>query len=552
MLCQVIPSLNRKARQIISDPVLRRWLAGRLLGRRPGEPAFAAHRPPYLDGVAPLEIETSSETFPALAEAPPTAPVDLELAGETVSLRPGGEKALFGKDFADVETLLSLHRFAWLALVGDDFDPAWVGAIWTAWREIHATPDDSWAWHPYTAAERAVNVLRFARVHGLPGPIDETLDLLRAHAPAIAERLEYFGEHHTSNHLANNGRGLFLLGLWLGLEKAADLGGRILIEEGRRIFTPMGLLREGSSHYHLLAARNYDEVRREAQSHGRPEAAALAEIADRALENAASLMLPGGFPLIGDISPDLPPARLLEETAGRMARAGGPGVRDGWLRFDTGAWAGLWHAPPRGWSPMPGHGHQDMGSFELHYGSEPVFIDPGRGAYGEGGEAAFYRSAKAHSGLTVDGAEPYPPNRPYYDETFRDLIGGPPPVLSARAAGVELVHHGFARLSGVGRHRRTWRFEENHLLLDDHLEGAGKHRLTRRLITSLEPETAAGGILLKGKNRRYRLGWSGKVAPGLEPITRWHAYGRGTPATAIVIKSAETLPFSGSIILEAL
>ncbi len=548
MPCEVISSLNRKARRIISDPVLRRWLAGRLLGRRPGEPAFDAHRPPYLDGVAPLEAETPSATFTRLSEARPTASVDLELAGETVSLKPGGEAALFGRDFADLETLLSLHRFAWLGLVGDDFNPAWVGAIWTAWREIHANPDDSWAWHPYTAAERAVNVLRFARLRGLPGPMDKTLGLLCAHAPVIAERLEYFGEHHTSNHLANNGRGLFLLGLWLGLEKAADMGGRILIEEGRRIFTPSGLLREGSSHYHLLVARNYDEVRREAQAHGRPEAAALAEIADKALKSAASLMLPGGFPLIGDISPDLPPARLIKEIAG----VDGAGVGDGWLRFDSGVWAGLWHAPPRGWSPMPGHGHQDMGSFELHYEDEPLFIDPGRGAYGEDGEAAFYRSAKAHGGLTVDGAEPYPPNRPYYDETFRDLIGGPPPVLSARAGGVELTHHGFARLANVGRHRRSWRFEGKCLLLEDRLEGRGKHRLTRRLITSLEAETAAGGILLKGKNRRYRLGCSGEVAPGLEPLTRWHAYGRGTPATAIVMRSAETLPFSGSITIEAL
>lgn len=552
MLYDVISSLRRKARQVVSDPVLRRWLAGRLLGRWPGEPAFNAHRPPYLDGVAGPGIETPSGTFPAPGETPPRAPVDLELAGETVSLKPGGEKALFTRDFADVETLLSLHRFAWLALVGDDFNPAWVGAIWTAWREIHGTPDDGWAWHPYTAAERAVNVLRFARSHGLPGPKKETLDLLCAHAPVIAERLEYFGEHHTSNHLANNGRGLFLLGLWLGLEKAADLGGQILIEEGRRLFTPPGLLREGSSHYHLLAARNYDQVRREAKAHGRPEAAALAEIADRALKSAASLMLPGGFPLIGDISPDLPPDRLLEETAGRIDGPGGPFEGGGWLRFDTGAWAGLWHAPPRGWSPMPGHGHQDMGSFELHYGDEPVFIDPGRGAYGEDGEAAFYRSARAHSGVTVDGAEPYPPNRPYYDETFRERIGGPPPVLSTADGGVDLSHHGFSRLAGVGRHRRTWRFEENRLLLDDHLEGAGKHRLTRRLITPLEPETRTGEILLKGKGRRYRLRWSGGGAPGLEPVTRWHAYGGGSPATAIVIKSAVTLPFSGSITLEAL
>ncbi len=43
------------------------------MGRWPGEPAFNAHRPPYLNGVAPLEIETPSATFPAPSEAAPSS-----------------------------------------------------------------------------------------------------------------------------------------------------------------------------------------------------------------------------------------------------------------------------------------------------------------------------------------------------------------------------------------------------------------------------------------------------------------------------------------------
>ena len=37
-----------------------------------------------------------------------------------------------------------------------------------------------------------------------------------------------FCDHHTSNHLANNGRGLYIIGAVLEDEQMLDLGGQIL------------------------------------------------------------------------------------------------------------------------------------------------------------------------------------------------------------------------------------------------------------------------------------------------------------------------------------
>ena len=75
-------------------------------------------------------------------------------------------------------------------------------------------------------------------------------------------------------------------------------------------------------------------------------------------------------------------------------------------------WSGLWFLSPEGWSPMPGHGHQDAGGFEVHWKDTPLFVDVGRGAYGDDGEAALYRSALVHNGLTLDDLDPYPPHKP--------------------------------------------------------------------------------------------------------------------------------------------
>ncbi|MHA1597178.1 MAG: heparinase II/III domain-containing protein, partial [Alphaproteobacteria bacterium] len=454
----MISKLLHKVRQISADPVLRRWLIGRALGRWPAEPAFRAHCPPYLDGLLPLAPEFAVCSLRSLEAKTPSQPLTLQLAGEDITISPAEAGVTLRRDFDDVETWLSLHRFAWITPATD---PAWVDVIWRAWLEQFSTPSNEMPWHPYTAGERAVNILRFAGVHGLPGDRDASLAVLAAHAPAIAARLEYFGDHHTSNHLANNGRALYTLGATLGMDKAMGMGLGILRAEAGRLFTASGMLREGSSHYHLLVLRLYEGL-------------GLDEFSDtvrKARRAASALLLPGGLPLVGDISPDIAPDDVL---ATLDLKAGGDLDGDGWLRVDVGDWSGLWHASPEGFSHMPGHGHQDSGSFELHYGDEAVIVDAGRGAYGETGDAARYRSAAMHNGLRVDGDDPYPPNKPYYNQIFRRIVAGLPPVLKKTTDGVHLKY---------GDVRRDWRFDDDKMTIVDHVRGGGAHTVTRTLIT---------------------------------------------------------------------
>ncbi|MBL6932438.1 MAG: heparinase II/III family protein [Rhodospirillales bacterium] len=541
----MLSSLIRKTCQLQADPVLRRWLVGRLLGRWPGRPPFTAHKPPYLDGLLPLPLEIPSCHFEEFPETRPTGTLTLDLAGETIRIEFGQETNLFNRSFADVETLLSLHRFAW---VRDDMDPAWVDTLWRAWLEGFHVPSHDWPWHPYTAGERAINILAFAHQYGMPGPRDQSLSVLAAHASVISERLEYFGDHHTSNHLANNGRALFFLGLEFDLPQATEVGAKILTEEARRIFTSSGLLREDSSHYHLLYLRLFENVAKAAEAASRPEAQEFRNIAAKARDVAHFMMLPGGLPLIGDISPDIAPAALLSMLAIE------PGTQsfcaDGWVRFNSRPWSGLWHASPNGFSQMPGHGHQDTGSFELHYEDEAVFIDPGRGAYGEDGEAALYRSAVMHNGLMLNGQDPYPSNRPYYDDNFCRHIAGPLPEMTISSNGVTISHHGFARFSNGGEHHRSWQFDGPRMTLDDKLEGRGRANITRTLITPLAVAPEKDGVTIKGKDRSYFLD-TGEARITVEPVTRWQAYGKGVSAYGIRMDTRQELPFAQRLSLEA-
>ncbi|HSV29817.1 MAG TPA: heparinase II/III family protein [Candidatus Omnitrophota bacterium] len=562
----MLDAILRKGRQLAEDPVLRRWLLARALGRTPAEPAFTAHRPPYLgDGWSGLPLEHPQASLPVLPAGRPTGSLALTLAGARPTIAPGGEPALVRQRFADLETELSLHRFAWVPLMDADADPRWVGTVWQAWCDAHGNPDQSWAWHPYTAAERAVNLLTFAARHGLPEGAET---VLAAHAPAIARGLEWFGDHHTSNHCANNGRGLYLLGLALGLKQATEAGARILLEEGRSIFRPSGVLREASTHYHLLLTRQWASVWLAARRHARPEAAEFGATLRAALAVLPLFDLPGRFPLVGDVSPDCPPDHLFGLLPGRpaqgwtallddadraalLALAGDAAPSaEGWLRADHGPWSGLWHAEPEGWSPMPGHGHQDCGGAEIHFGGVPVFIDPGRGSYARAGEADPFVAGGSHGVLAVDGLDPYPQNRPYYDPAFRMAMAGPA-LLAPTESGVRLVHHGYARI-GLGAVERSWSFAPDRLVIDDWVQGNGRHRVERRLVTGLDARLADDvAILTAADGRRFRLG-AEDCACTLAPTVAWAAYGEGRPAQVVTFSADIRLPWRGRITVEVL
>lgn len=199
---------------------------------------------------------------------------------------------------------------------------------------------------------------------------------------------------------------------------------------------------------------------------------------------------------------------------------------------------------------MPGHGHQDAGSFEIHWGADPLFVDPGRGAYGETGDAALYRSACVHNGLTIDDADPYPANKPYYSEKFRTSVGGARPKSQRFADGLLISHSGYNRF-GAGQVTRRWRFSDSGFLLEDTVDGSGQHQISRRLVTlgSVKLKEQGAEIALNGQ--RFLIQGDG-TSVAAEDVTVWRAYGRGVPANMLVFTDKKSLPWAGHIRVERL
>ena len=292
----------------------------------------------------------------------------------------------------------------------------------------------------------------------------------------------------------------------------------------------------------------------------------LRDVAARAISAIPGIQLPGGIPLIGDISPDVPPAFLCNLADGESEWQAGlePGRRDkiraladevspaspdklaedGWHRFGAHGWTALAYVPPDGWPPMPGHGHHDLGSFELHDGNTPVVVDPGRGSYAD----ASYVSADRHSGLTVDGRSPTPENRPYYSPDFRRRIVPERPRVTRQRDGRTLQHSGFGRLRGAGAAEREWRFSEGKVEIVDRLEGKGRHRVCRRIFVAGDATPNGAAVRISAGDGAYRI--TADTPAALRQATRWTAYGESAAGYLIEFDRPHQFPYEGWILIE--
>ena len=485
-----------------------------------------------------------------------------EFAGESHKLDPDWYKQIDETLFIDIESKLAFHRFSWVTEAGKNLDPDWVVALWVLWVEKYSKAFSSQAWHPYTVSERLINILQFSSRFGIPEPKDETIKLLLQHGREIYQNLEYFGKTHTGNHLANNGRGLYLGGLMLGVASWIDIGCKILLEESRRIFSESGELREGSVHYHLLVSRWYIECWLAAKKYGRKEEPCFERIASSVLSVLPIFNMPAGLPLIGDISPDCTPSYLhglLDGTKSGWVAELSPDQQkaiselkknvetnnlktyrlNNWRRTDLGSWAAIWHTTIDGWQPLPGHGHQDFSGFELHHGKTSVFIDLGRRSYGVTGESD--KHAQSHNVLTIDGVAPYPENKPYYSDEFRKGVTGSRPIWKGSLNHTNVETSCFSRIKGIGVWRRSWKFTDKEVTISDTIEGTGHHKILRYLHTIHPTRNCSEGVTFGP----FKVSSSAK--PELKTTKYWKSYGISGDAMTIIFSDAVSLPSSLSL-----
>lgn len=462
----------------------------------------------------------------------------------------------------DPEEYWTLHQFGWLfALLITDksiLDATSVIKYISSWIERLGESNNDPSWRSYSISERLCNWFNIFQLLDLKSWVPKIMESIWLQIRHLVKHLEEYPNGNTNNHLINNGRALYIIGKALGHKGLSYLGRTILINETNRQITTEGFLDEGSSHYQLLATKNYLEVLRTAYLTSDLEFIKILFPIVNAMLKACAFFSDSLAPeewqilYIGNISPDFPPQLFNKNThfwdyvkealinfgkedteinfsipwyASQSSSSSElPAQNKGWLCYPESGyyrWNGenycLWWHVRRSCAPRR-HSHNDWGSFQMHVHGEPIFVDPGRQSYCETNTTYDGRLTLAQNSLSVDGLE----QSIFYQRDLFDpdyLTDGAKVELSGDDnEGVIFIDIlGYKRLYNPVTHRRAFYLKPETVIIEDSLNGNGIHTVV--LAFHLHPgikytrdsDNVFSFITMKGQRMQFILASGGIV-----------------------------------------
>ena len=449
-----------------------------------------------------------------------------------------------------------LHAFEWLR---DEALPPETGLAqvedWIA-RNPLGTRD---AWEPYPVSRRIGNWIDlFARPELAARVGTATRTALAGHALWLEKNCE---AHLRANHYLENARALLLASAYFAGPDAARwrrLGTSILQRElGEQMLADGGHV-ERSPMYHALVLEGLLDLLNVAQRNpaafSPPLVDAVRGAAARGLGFLAAIVLPdGGLPLFNDAADGeaQPPARLYAYGIATGAWSGPPALplvrslaASGYYVVCDGSEALIVDCGELGPAYQAGHGHADTLAYEYVVGGVRVVADAGVFGYDDDARRHYARSARAHSTVVVDGAEPCE-----LWGAFRVGRRAHPIAASIEATGSHSAHFsgshdGYRTRPGRPVAARTIDYDDGAIAVTDRVTGAGAHSLTSRitLAAGLDARREADAIAICAGNgdRIADLTWHGSPAVELERIERFPRFGSAAEAWAVTLSVPPT------------
>ena len=379
----------------------------------------------------------------------------------------------------------------------------------------HNRPGSRPGWEPYPLSRRLAAWARLPFIlAGNPRWQSFWSDRFEPSLRQQARFLRHNVEHDVpNNHLIANYRALAWVGLlfqnWPESSALAGQGLENLWDNARRQVLSDGGHEERSISYHAIVLQDLLETWLLARRRRVDTPADLVDLLTGMLSFLAATRTPdGGWPMLNDTVPGYPmdPGQLLLAGAGILERPewtiglkGTRGAYTRWLgappiqpdsaqghpvdRVSIFAQTGyavlrngdtfiVFDAGPMGPERLPGHGHADALSFELHAAGQQLIVDPGVYTYSAGAWRDHFRATSAHNTVTVDGLD-----QCVFWGAFR--VADPPAgrLISWTSEHVAGEHDGYQRLSEPLRHRRRLALSgPEHLEIVDEFAGQGEHR----------------------------------------------------------------------------
>lgn len=368
-----------------------------------------------------------------------------------------------------------LHYFEWAWAFVQHPDRTWAraefAALWSSWRR--SSRFGRWdEWSPYVASLRAWVLCDVYADLVVDSEIEnDVVASIGAHLGFVERHLE---RDLGGNHLVKNLKALVGLGVFLDRPAAVRRGLAALDRQLATQVLPDGGHFELTPLYHCQVLADLLDVVELAS-------AAEIEVPSSWAGHVASMRRwlgtmrfgNGGLPRFND-SMAVPDALLAildpppRPPGLHLLPASGYAVLDGGGRISAVVDVG---APCP--ATLPGHAHADCLSIEVAVDGRPVLVNAGTSTYTPGARRRFERSTLAHNTVEVDGAD-----QTEVWGTFRAARRAHPTVHEVSATGALTVtasHDGYRRLPGAPVHRRTVRLDGDELVVDDVVEGTGRH-----------------------------------------------------------------------------
>jgi uncharacterized heparinase superfamily protein len=429
----------------------------------------------------------------------------------------------------------------------------------------HNPPGSPDAWDPYPVSLRLVSWIKYLSSASLSQEVCQRI-VRSAYQQALW--LEQFIEYHLlGNHLFKNAKALVFTGLFFkgrDAQRWLSKGMQLLDREINEQILPDGGHFERSPMYHAMILEDcldllnicYDRV----ESLSAAVVEGLRSATCHMVEFLNGISHPDGqISLFNDAAfgIEAQPADLCayyEKVLGETP----PALDGDAVEFPNVGYFIICPNPqnrmiidcgPIGPQYLTGHAHCDTLSFELSLKGRRFIVDSGCFGYDEGAMRDYNRGNEGHNTLTVDGknqSEVWKSHRcarraqPLYAKLSRDSDG---------EIVFEGAHDGYRRLNGGPIHHRRISWSDNTYLIQDRVEGGGRHDVQSRLHIhpALEVQDAINGFVIRDKHdilARISL----LQDEDIEKTQGWYCQEFGKKEKCAVLRTRHQnvpLPFSG-------
>jgi uncharacterized heparinase superfamily protein len=396
----------------------------------------------------------------------------------------------------------NLHYFDYLLFPGRSWEQC--SRLINDWIVCNPTGSAD-AWEPYPVSLRVVNWIKiFLRPESLGKIKQDWLASLYRQLHWLERNVEY---HLLANHYFKNGKALLFGGLYftgVDAERWMKKGLQILSSEIDEQVLPDGGHFERSPMYHAMILEDCLDLLNLCQTSMNPQVRDITECLRSAVRRMA-FFLAGMTHPYGEIA-------LFNDAA--MGIEGKPSDLEVYYERVTGLKApapggSCWAFPQTGYFVMApsegnrlfidcgpvgpdyqlGHSHCDTLSFELSLKGRSVVVDSGCMQYEDGEIRRYNRGNAGHNTLTINGenqSEVWGAHRcarrayPLYAKLEERPDGSL--VFSG-------AHDGYRRLPGSPVHHRRIKWKGRECLVEDRVEGVGRHDVEVRL--HIQPDFSA-------------------------------------------------------------